>query len=85
MIDFRHPIRGKVNVNTLLVSGKDDQCVMTEIYDLPMDRFFRANYEVHRIDGGHFVHYENPSVFNELALNFIRRTEVYMPGKKKIQ
>ena len=62
-----------VPVPTLAVTGADDGCLDTRLYEpLFRDEDFPGGYRIERIAGaGHFVHQEKPEVFNRLLLDWL--------------
>ena len=69
---FRSPIP----VPTLALTGIDDGCIDTRLYDYTMkEEDFPAGIEVVRINGvGHFLHQEAPGTVNSLLLDWLHRT-----------
>ncbi len=62
-----------VPVRTLAITGSDDGCIDTRMFDKGMfDDDFPAGMRVERIEGaGHFVQLEKPDRVNELLLDWI--------------
>jgi len=62
-----------VPVRTLAITGSDDGCIDTRMFDKGMfDEDFPCGMRVERIEGaGHFVHLEQPDRINELLLDWI--------------
>ena len=65
--------RTVVPVRTLAITGADDGCMDTRLYDhLFRDEDFPKGIRVERFHGaGHFVHLERPDEFNELLLEWL--------------
>jgi pimeloyl-ACP methyl ester carboxylesterase len=63
-----------VPVRTLAVTGSDDGCIDTRLFDHAMrPADFPAGLRVERIDdAGHFVHREQPALFNRLLIEWLR-------------
>uniref|UniRef100_A0A7S4HJE6 AB hydrolase-1 domain-containing protein n=1 Tax=Vannella robusta TaxID=1487602 RepID=A0A7S4HJE6_9EUKA len=74
-LDISHPIRGKIAVDTLLVTGRADGCILTDIYDADSTNIFQrdVDHRVIRLSGGHYVHYEQPQDFNAQVVRFLTR------------
>jgi len=74
-LDLTHPVRGLIAADTLLVTGRADGCIQTEIYDTETSNLFAlgAASRVVRLSGGHFVHYESAADFNSLVLHFLAK------------
>ena len=64
-----------IPVRTLAITGAQDGCIDTRLYDLGLDPAdFPAGLRVERIpDAGHFVHLEKPERFIALLLSWIRQ------------
>ena len=64
-----------IAVRTLAITGAQDGCIDTRLYDLGLDPAdFPAGLRVERISGaGHFVHLEKPERFVALLLSWIRQ------------
>lgn len=62
-----------VPVPTLAITGAEDGCIDTRLYDFAfVDEDFPNGIRVERVeDAGHFAHQENPSVVNQLILEWI--------------
>jgi len=57
----------------LALTGADDGCIRTELYDYAMGPEWIANGEVERLDGvGHFLHQEDPGRVNARLIAFLR-------------
>jgi len=71
----RSPINGlrEVPVRTLAITGADDGCMDTRLYEYTMlERDFPAGLRVERIAGaGHWAHRERPDEINRLILGWI--------------
>ncbi|MET0284777.1 MAG: alpha/beta hydrolase, partial [Polyangiales bacterium] len=65
---FRRLLAQRVPVRTLAITGAEDGCMDTRLYDdLLHPRDFPAGLHVERIHGaGHFVHMERPDLVNAL-------------------
>ena len=65
-----------VPVRTLAVTGSDDGCIDTRMFDKAMfDADFPVGMRVERIEGaGHFVHLEAPERVNALLIDWIGQT-----------
>ena len=65
-----------IRVRTLAVTGAHDGCMDTRLHDLAMrEEDFPAGLEVVRFDdAGHFLHQERPQRFNELLIDWLRRS-----------
>jgi len=74
-LDEYNPIQAPIPVDTLLVTGKDDGCIDSQLYDVEVPGVFspKAHKQIIRLAGGHYVHYENPSEFNEKVIRFLTR------------
>jgi pimeloyl-ACP methyl ester carboxylesterase len=66
----------EVPVRTLAITGADDGCMDTRLYDYTMlDRDFPAGLHVERVHGaGHWAHRERPDEVNRLVLDWISRS-----------
>lgn len=64
-----------VAVPTLAITGADDRCIDTRLYDLAFsDPDFPAGFNVERIAGaGHFAHQEKPEMINALLIEWFSR------------
>jgi len=64
-----------VPVPTLAITGADDRCIDTRLYDHTFtDRDFPAGFRVERIAGaGHFAHQERPDTINALLIDWFSR------------
>ncbi|MEM7091694.1 MAG: alpha/beta fold hydrolase [Actinomycetota bacterium] len=62
-----------VPVRTLAITGADDGCIDTRLYDIVFDDAdFPAGVRVERIAGvGHFAHLERPDLVNRLILDHL--------------
>jgi pimeloyl-ACP methyl ester carboxylesterase len=57
---------------TLAITGSQDGCMDTRMYDYVDPTLFPKGCRVERIEGaGHFVHQEKPEAVNELLLDWI--------------
>ena len=65
----------RINCPTLAITGAEDGCIATELYDHVMhDSDFPAGLQIERIQGaGHFAHLEAPETVNALLLNWFQR------------
>ena len=65
-----------VPVRTLAISGADDGCMDTRLYDhVFMEEDFPNGFRVERIQGaGHFTHQERPEEVNRLILAWMNET-----------
>jgi pimeloyl-ACP methyl ester carboxylesterase len=63
-----------VPVRTLAITGEDDGCIDTRLYDHVFhDEDFPDGVHVERIrDAGHFVHLERPELVNSLLLDWMK-------------
>ncbi len=63
-----------VPVRTLAITGADDGCMDTRLYDhVFQGQDFPKGYRVERIEGaGHFVHLEKPDLVNSLLLDWLK-------------
>ncbi len=70
--------RTTIPVRTLAITGEDDGCMDTRLYDhVFLDEDFPAGVEVERIEGaGHFAHQEKPEEINALLLDWFERAGV---------
>lgn len=64
------PLRGKIDVPTLVFAGQDDPALPVSAYEAAR-RKFTGSYEVVALPGGHFVHRESPARFREALLAFL--------------
>jgi pimeloyl-ACP methyl ester carboxylesterase len=64
-----------VPVRTLAISGVDDGCMDTRLYDkLFYEEDFPAGFQILRIEGaGHFMHLDAPKAVNDALLNWLQR------------
>ncbi|MCA9522863.1 MAG: alpha/beta fold hydrolase [Myxococcales bacterium] len=64
-----------IHVPTLALTGADDGCIDTRLYDRAFDRRrFPAGLQVERIHGaGHFLHLEEPEKVNQHIVAWIER------------
>lgn len=62
-----------VPVRTLAITGEDDGCIDTRLYDhVFVDDDFPNGVKIERVSGaGHFVHQEQPDKVNSLLLNWL--------------
>jgi len=62
-----------VPVRTLAITGADDGCMDTRLYDhVFLDEDFPSGFRVERIEGaGHFTHQERPEEINRLLLHWL--------------
>ena len=58
-----------------MVTGNSDGCMDTDLYDIQVPGVFsdQAHQQTARLEGGHYVHYENPALFNEHVIRFLTR------------
>ena len=72
---YSHPVRGLIPVDTLLITGRDDGCVTTDMYDEELDNIFVNGIfkKTVRLSGGHYIHYESPKEFNQHVIQFLSR------------
>jgi pimeloyl-ACP methyl ester carboxylesterase len=65
--------RGAIPVRTLAITGENDGCVDTRLYDhVFFDEDFPEGVRVERIkNAGHFAHQEKPDEINSLLLNWL--------------
>ena len=65
-----------VPVRTLAITGADDGCMDTRLYDhVFLEEDFPNGFRVERIQGaGHFAHQEKPDEVNRLILDWIKTT-----------
>ncbi|GEM_PF-87605 len=70
---MRAVFRSPVPVPTLVLTGAEDGCVDTEIYEKTMDySLFPAGLQIERLlHAGHFAHQEVPERVNELLLSWL--------------
>lgn len=62
-----------IRTPTLAITGANDGCMDTRLYDHVPESCFAAEYRCERIPGaGHFVHQESPAQVNELLLQWLR-------------
>ena len=63
-----------VPVRTLAITGADDGCMDTRLYDhVFLDEDFPAGVRIERIEGaGHFTHQEKPEEINRLLIDWFR-------------
>ena len=63
-----------VPVRTLAITGANDGCIATELYDFVFrDNDFPNGLRIERIGGaGHFVHQEKPEAVSELLLQWLK-------------
>lgn len=69
-----HPTFGLVSCPVLMISGADDGCIGSELFDsIPLDGGdFQAGATFRRVaDAGHFVQYEQPEAVNEILLQWL--------------
>ena len=66
-----------VPVRTLAITGADDGCMDTRLYDhVFLDEDFPNGIQVERIqNAGHFTHQEKPDEVNRLILNWLKADE----------
>jgi pimeloyl-ACP methyl ester carboxylesterase len=70
----RAMMRDPVDVPTLVITGAEDGCLDTRIFDCMDPKLFPAGLQIERIeDAGHFVHQERPERVNELLLDWLAR------------
>jgi pimeloyl-ACP methyl ester carboxylesterase len=64
-----------IAVRTLATTGALDGCMDTRLHDLAMrPEDFPAGLEVVRFDdAGHFLHQEDPTRFNRILIDFLKR------------
>ncbi len=67
-----------VPVRTLAITGADDGCMDTRLYDhLFLEEDFPSGFRVERIqDAGHFTHQEKPEEVNRLILDWMQKSSV---------
>jgi pimeloyl-ACP methyl ester carboxylesterase len=67
-----------VPVRTLAITGADDGCMDTRLYDhLFLEEDFPNGFRVERIQGaGHFTHQEKPAEVNRLILDWMQNSSV---------
>lgn len=72
-----------IAVRTLALTGAQDGCLDTRLYDLAMrPRDFDKGIVVERFDdAGHFVHREQSERFNQLLLRWLADDDVVEPGE----
>ena len=65
-----------VPVPTLAITGAEDGCMDTRLYDFAFaDEDFPNGIRIERVqNAGHFAHQENPTVVNQLILEWIKET-----------
>jgi pimeloyl-ACP methyl ester carboxylesterase len=63
-----------VPVRTLAISGVDDGCMDTRLYDkLFLEEDFPAGFQILRIEGaGHFMHLDAPQAVNDAILEWLK-------------
>ena len=60
-------------VPVMMVTGEQDGCMDTRLFDCVDTTQFNMGYRLERIEGaGHFVHQERPEIFNELLLDWFK-------------
>jgi len=65
-----------IEVPTLAITGADDGCMETRLYDSVDPALFPKGYRIERIAGaGHFVHQEQPEAINRLVLGWIEAAQ----------
>lgn len=66
-----------VPVRTLAITGADDGCMDTRLYDhVFLEKDFPAGVRIERIEGaGHFAHQEKPAEINRLLLDWLEQRE----------
>lgn len=64
-------VLGRITVPTRSVAGADDPGIPPETYEKAR-RFFKSEYDVVTLAGGHFVHRENPEPFIETLLDWFK-------------
>lgn len=71
----RAAARFQVNVPTLAISGAQDACIDSSVFEKMMyDEDFPDGLVFHRMDDvGHFPHQEQPEAVNELILSWIKQ------------
>ena len=64
-----------VPVRTLAISGVDDGCMDTRLYDkLFLQEDFPAGFQILRIQGaGHFMHLDAPQAVNDALVDWLQR------------
>ncbi len=66
------PVTAPIMVPTLMLHGRDDGCIGTELL-AGQDAYFPRGVRVEVVPGaGHFVHQEKPDAVNRLILDFIK-------------
>lgn len=69
-----HPTFGEVECPVLMISGADDGCIGTDLYDsIPLQGGdFRNGATFRRVaDAGHFVQFEQPEAVNDILLKWL--------------
>jgi len=68
-------IMTKVPVPTLAITGADDGCIDTRLFDHTfVPENFPEGFEIKRVPGaGHFLHREAPEIINPLIINWLKR------------
>ena len=69
----------EIPVRTLAITGAEDGCVDTRIFDIAFrDTDFPKGVRVERIAGaGHFAHLEKPEIVNPLLIEQFRSTQSF--------
>ena len=64
----------RIQVPTLALTGADDGCMDTRLFDSMRPQDFPRGLEVRRIRGsGHFLHLERPAEINEILIGWLKR------------
>ncbi|MDG2306696.1 MAG: alpha/beta hydrolase [Candidatus Binatia bacterium] len=72
----RELTRAPTHVPTLTVTGADDGCMDTRLFDYIDPAQYPKGVRTERFEGaGHFVHQEKPEAFNPMLVDWLRRCE----------
>ncbi len=68
-------VAGQIHVPTLAITGALDGCMDTRLHDLTLHKDdFPKGLEVQRFENsGHFVHQEEPEIFNDMLIDWLGR------------
>jgi pimeloyl-ACP methyl ester carboxylesterase len=74
--EMRHLSALPISVPTLAITGAQDGCMDTRMYDYVDGSQFAQGYRMERLEGaGHFAHQEKPDEVNALLLDWIARAD----------